>query len=121
MISKYIFDIIMETHKYYVLLGLIIFFIVLLLIYSYGTKREKIISVKKKFPLEGENKYGRKTIITDNNEVYNTTNSIFYNHYNFDLIYDSIEQNKKYKIICYGFRIERFDTLPNIIKVDEIF
>ena len=53
MISKYIFDIIMETHKYYVLLGLIVFFIVLLLIYSYGTKREKIISVKKKFPLEG--------------------------------------------------------------------
>ncbi len=112
---------IMETHKYYVLVALIVFWIFLWILYAHATKREKIITVKTKVPLEGENRYGRNTIITDDNQIFNTTNSIFHNHYDYDSIYDMLVQNKKYKITCYGFRIEKFDTYPNIIKVEEVW
>ena len=97
----------------------IVIIIILIIIYTYGTKFEKIITVK-----EINNLYIYKSsgnFISDtNNNIYKISNSIFYLFFTSTELYDEIDSNKTYKIKGYGLRIPILGLYPQITSVELI-
>lgn len=96
-----------------ILLIILLFFSIL---YAYHVRWEKIY-VQTRKPLIHENKYGKKTIIDKKNVTYNTTNSIFHCHFDFENVYSKLNENKVYHIQCYGYNIPLIGLHPNILRV----
>jgi len=94
-----------------------ILILIFIILYAYRTY-EKEIHIEKKNRLADENKYGWKTIIDKNNNIYNTTNSIFHFHFNYKKVYLQMEENKKYKIKYYGLCIPYLYLYPNIYSIN---
>ncbi len=101
---------------------IIIFFIIIIIInivYTYGTKFEKKITVK-----EINNLYVYKSsgnFLSDtNNNIYRISNSIFYLFFTSTELYEKIDPNKTYNIKGFGLRIPIIGLYPQIISADLI-
>ena len=102
--------------------NIIIFFAIIIIInmvYTYGTKFEKKITVK-----ELNNLYIYKSsgnFLSDtNNNTYRISNSIFYLFFTSTEVYENIDPNKTYNIKGFGLRIPILGLYPQIISAELI-
>jgi hypothetical protein len=98
---------------------IIIVWIIIVFIYTYGTYFEKIITVKELDYI----KYGRYggNILTDSdNNVYTVHNSLLYGFFTSAELYTQFRANQKYKIKGYGYRIPILGRYRNIIGAERL-
>ena len=102
---------------------IIIFFIMSYLvdiIYTYSTKFEKTITIKKLDSIRST-KYGKNIIVDEKNNVYYIQNNTYLLFFNSIQLYSNLEINKTYKIKGYGFSYPNLGLYQNIFNAQEIF
>ena len=90
----------------YASFGIIVLIILLLnFIYTYATKFEKIITIKKVDNIKLSSKYLSNVVSDDKGEIFTVKNNGFLLFFKAPELYESLEVGKRYKIKGYGRRI----------------
>jgi len=101
------------------LLGLFIFIIILNILYQYGTRFEKVITVDEKYTY-GKGSGNSQSVSDKENNIYFVRNSIYYLHFSSLEVFNSLDTNKRYKINGFGVRVPALGLYPIIIKAVEV-
>lgn len=106
-------------YNYKNLIKFLIIIIIIIMLYSYLTKFEKIITVKEVNNLYIYKSSGNFISDTDN-KLYKISNNIYYLFFTSTELYDKIDSNKTYKITGFGKRIPILGLYPQIINAELI-
>ncbi len=105
-----------------------IFFLVLVLmfgqaIFVYTTHNSKIVTIKSidhKITKNGDDIQDKYLVFTDNDGVFENTDSWFYFKWNSSDVQNSLVVGQKVKLNYYGWRIPFFSAYPNIISTQKV-
>lgn len=104
----------MTTFKLY--LYVYITFLIVLFIYYFLTKFEKVVTIKKKFNY-GIYKFNNNFVSDEKGDVYMVVNSYIAFYFRGVEDFSKMEIGKKYKITGYGYRIGFLDMYPMLTSV----
>jgi len=119
MVKKYNFFLDKNFITYLIIITFIISVLVNI-IYTYSTKFEKTIIIKKTDSIRST-KYGKNIIVDENNNVYYVQNNMYLLFFNSIQLYSNLEVNKTYRIKGYGFSYPNLGLYQNIFDAKEIF
>jgi hypothetical protein len=115
--KKNFFLVFLDTYKWVFLI--IIIYLIILFIYTYGTYFEKVITVKELNYVKNF-KQGTNIITDSDNDIYTIHNSVLYGFFTSVELFTKININETYKIRGYGFRIPILGYYKNIIGAEKI-
>jgi hypothetical protein len=119
MVKKYNF-LRNENFFTYLFIIIVIIYFLVLIIYTYSTQFEKIITIKKIDSIRST-KHGKNIVVDTNNNVYYIQNNIYLLFFNSIQLFSNLENNKTYKIKGYGFSYPNLGLYPNIFDTKEVF
>lgn len=118
MVKKYNLFLDENFFTYFIII-LFIMSILVHIIYTYSTKFEKTITIKKLDSIRSS-KYGKNIIVDEKNNVYYVQNNMYLLFFNSIQLYSNLEINKTYKIKGYGFSFPNLGLYQNIFDAKEI-
>ena len=104
----------------YIIIVILVTYFLVNIIYTYCTKFEKIIRIKKIDSIRST-KYGKNIIVDEENNVYYIQNNMYLLFFNSIQLYSNLEINKTYRIKGYGFSYPNLGLYQNIFDAKEIF
>jgi hypothetical protein len=96
-----------------------IVYIILSALYSYTTYFTKTITIQDKESLRNGS-YGQNVVSDTEGNIYTIDNTIFYGFYTSTELYTRLDENKKYQITGYGYRVPILNWFPSILSAQLI-
>ena len=97
----------------------IIVFILLDIVYTYGTYFSKTITIKEKDYLKN-GKYGENVVSDMEGNIYSISNSIHYWFFTATELYTELTEKQTYNVTGYGYRIPILNMFPTIISATKV-
>lgn len=101
------------------LFGLIIFTIIFNILYQYGTRFEKIITVDEKYTY-GKGSGNSQSVSDKENNIYFVRDSIYFLHFSSLEVFNSLDVNGRYKISGFGVRVPVLGLYPIVINAVKV-
>jgi len=89
-------------------------------IYTYTTTGERTITIdKSEMVISSGGKGGKYLVFTENNGVFENTDSFFRFKFDSSDMYNTLKQGQTYKVKYYGWRIPFLSMYPNIYEAEK--
>ena len=96
-----------------------IIYIILNALYSYTTYFTKTITIQDKESLKNGS-YGHNVVSDTEGNIYTIDNTIYYGFFTSTELYTTLDENKKYRITGYGYRVPVLNLFPSILSAQRL-